>query len=103
MPSVNDRQVGGSHYKDSAHGVCPHCRGEVQMWDWACCLPALAYAATKYIARHRSKGGRQDLEKAKQYIDKIIEQEYPDVVRAASGTYELGGSGASADDSDAPF
>jgi len=32
--------------------------------------------AIKYICRHASKGEAQDLEKAKHYIDMIIERDY---------------------------
>ena len=32
--------------------------------------------AIKYICRHAYKGGKQDLEKAKHYIDMIIERDY---------------------------
>lgn len=31
----------------------------------------------KYISRHRRKNGRADLEKARHYIDLLIEHEYP--------------------------
>ena len=34
--------------------------------------------AIKYICRHVNKGGLQDLEKAKHYIDMIIERDYAD-------------------------
>ena len=34
--------------------------------------------AIKYICRHAHKGGKQDLEKAKHYIDMIIERDYKD-------------------------
>ena len=34
--------------------------------------------AIKYICRHAYKGGKQDLEKAKHYIDMIIERDYKD-------------------------
>ena len=32
----------------------------------------------KYILRHQDKGGKQDLEKAKHFIDMIIERDYRD-------------------------
>ena len=32
--------------------------------------------AIKYICRHAHKGGKEDLEKAKHYIDMIIERDY---------------------------
>ena len=31
---------------------------------------------TKYILRHQNKGGKEDLEKAKHFIDMIIERDY---------------------------
>ena len=34
--------------------------------------------AIKYICRHAYKGGKQDLEIAKHYIDMIIERDYKD-------------------------
>ena len=30
----------------------------------------------KYVCRHQGKGGKEDLEKAKHYIDMIIERDY---------------------------
>ena len=32
----------------------------------------------KYVCRHKGKGGKEDLEKAKHYIDMIIERDYKD-------------------------
>ena len=32
--------------------------------------------AIKYICRHTAKNGKEDLEKAKHYIDMIIERDY---------------------------
>ena len=32
--------------------------------------------AIKYICRHNAKNGKEDLEKAKHYIDMIIERDY---------------------------
>lgn len=60
-----DRQVGGSHYKDLkiqplefivANGL-PFCEGNV----------------IKYVVRWSTKGGLQDLQKAKHYLDLLIE------------------------------
>lgn len=68
--SANDTQIGGKHYKKLA----------IETWDYIT-LNRLGYLegnAIKYITRHRDKNGRIDLEKAKHYIDKIIEVEYPD-------------------------
>lgn len=64
--SANDKQVGGSHYKT----------GGVQHWDIAAKLYGEAHfkcTATKYISRWRAKNGVQDLEKAKHYLEKLIE------------------------------
>lgn len=65
---VNSKQVGGSHYIS-----------EYQHWDWAIDMKIgpIEYAATKYISRwwkkHGPEKGVEDLEKAKHYIQKIIE------------------------------
>lgn len=65
--SALKRQVGGSHYKDFA--IQPieyiHANG----------LGFLEGNALKYLSRYKSKGGVQDLEKAKHYIDLLIELE----------------------------
>lgn len=61
--SVNDKQVGGEHY-----------RSKVQHWDYVE-LNGLRYTegcATKYATRNRKKGHqRQDLEKAIHYVEKV--------------------------------
>jgi hypothetical protein len=44
-------------------------------------LPFAEGNAIKYICRHRHKGEVQDLEKAKHYIDMIIERDYGDHVK----------------------
>jgi hypothetical protein len=63
-------QVGGDHYRSLA----------VQPWDamqaW---MSQEAFGgflignAIKYIARHKAKGGVEDLRKARHYLDKLIE------------------------------
>ena len=65
--SPNDLQVGGDHYKKMA----------IQPWD---VIEANGYdfwegSALSYLMRWRAKGGVADLEKAKHYIDKMIELE----------------------------
>lgn len=68
-PSAFDRQEGGSHYKDMP--IQPvqfiHANG----------IPFLDANVIKYVCRHRAKNGKQDLLKARQYIDMILELEYP--------------------------
>lgn len=69
--AVNSRQVGGSHYRDTA-SVCPQCGGEVQHWDFAAKQGYLEGCITKYITRWRHKNGIQDLEKAQHFLEKLI-------------------------------
>lgn len=65
-----DNQVGGDHYKLS-----------IQPLEFinANNLPFMEGNVVKYVVRHRNKNGKQDLEKAKDYIDKMIEFYYPDM------------------------
>ena len=68
--SAYDKQIGGSHYKNMV----------VQPSEFIN-KNKLLFAegnAIKYICRHKQKGERQDLEKAKHYIDMIIERDYGD-------------------------
>lgn len=61
-------QEGGSHYM--AFAIQPiefiHANG----------IPYIEGNVIKYICRHRSKNGLEDLKKAKHYIDLLIEREY---------------------------
>ena len=69
MSNPYDTQVGGNHYKDM----------KIQPSEFIN-ENKLQFAegnAIKYICRHGSKGQKQDLEKAKHYIDMIIERDYP--------------------------
>ncbi len=63
MPA-NDRQIGGEHYLS-----------EYQPWDFIMQhnIGYLEACIIKYVTRHRSKGGREDLEKALHYADKAID------------------------------
>jgi len=67
VSEANKVQVGGSHYKQH----------KIQIWDaildWN--LGYLEGCVVKYVARFRNKGGIEDLEKARHYIDKLIEVE----------------------------
>ncbi len=58
------KQVGGDHYAT---------RG-LQHWDLcvAADLPYLLSAASKYVARHRAKDGREGLEKAISYLERHL-------------------------------
>jgi hypothetical protein len=67
---ANDEQIGGRHYVTKS----------VQPWEamesW---MSEEAFKGfiwgnvIKYIARWEDKGGKQDLEKARHYLDKLLE------------------------------
>lgn len=64
--SVNNRQVGGDHYKST-----------FQHWDFVQFLN-LAYIPaqiTRYLGRWRKKNGIEDIEKALHYMDKHVQDE----------------------------
>ena len=62
---VNAKQVDGDHYR-----VQP-----IQPWDFIVAnnLGFLEGNIIKYVARYQMKGGLKDLEKAKHYLEKLIE------------------------------
>lgn len=64
--TVNERQVGGSHYSKG---------GSFQHWDIIeeNEIGYLEGCATKYIARYRDKNGAEDLRKSEHYVQKLIE------------------------------
>ena len=64
--SANDEQVDGEHYQT-----------EIQPWDFieANRLTFIEGNIVKYVCRHRQKNGLRDLEKAKHYLEKLIEIE----------------------------
>ena len=66
--SAYKKQIGGSHYKDMVIQPSTFINEN-----------RLLFAegnAIKYICRHNAKNGKEDLEKAKHYIDMIIERDY---------------------------
>lgn len=65
--SALDSQVGGNHYKDLAIQPVEYIHRNGIGYMEGC--------AIKYLTRWRSKGGIQDLEKAKHFIDLLIELE----------------------------
>jgi hypothetical protein len=67
---ARDRQVAGEHYTNKS----------IQPWDamedWMSEEKFLGYLQgniIKYVARCDEKGGKTDLEKARHYLDKLIE------------------------------
>lgn len=66
--SALDQQVSGSHYKDLP--IQP------VEFIYKNNIGYLEGNVIKYICRHRAKNGLADLEKAKHYIELLIELEY---------------------------
>lgn len=62
-----DTQVGGKHYKGM--GIQP------TEYAYKNKLDPFQFNVVKYVTRFRDKAGIQDLEKAKHYIEMLIEQE----------------------------
>jgi len=64
---ANDVQIGGEHYM----------RRAIQPWDYIAAngLGFFEGNIIKYVTRWRSKDGLKDLEKARHYLDKLIEVE----------------------------
>ena len=70
MNDPYDTQVGGNHYQTMKIQPAEFInKNEMKFAEGN---------AIKYICRHINKGGKQDLEKAKHYIDMIIERDYGD-------------------------
>ena len=66
--SALDKQVSGSHYKDLV--IQP-----IQFIH-ANNIPFIEANVIKYICRHKTKNGLADLQKAKHYIELLMELEY---------------------------
>lgn len=68
--AANERQEGGGHYKKLS----------IQCWDYINenQIGYLAGNVIKYVSRYKDKNGLEDLKKAKHYLDKLIESEYPE-------------------------
>lgn len=75
--TANTRQVGGTHYQDAV-GVCPACGAQIQHWDLFARMPYLIGQVCKYTMRFLGKNGKQDLEKARHFLDKLFEVYYPE-------------------------
>lgn len=61
-------QAGGSHYKDLKIQPVEYCHANN--------IPFIEGSVIKYVTRHRSKNGRQDLEKAIHFLQLLIRLEY---------------------------
>jgi hypothetical protein len=73
--SALDIQIGGDHYKTMP----------IQPMEFSMAnnLDACQHTIIKYVSRFRSKGGVQDLHKAKHVIDMLIEFEIQAVAKTA--------------------
>ena len=67
---IYKKQVGGDHYKSMAIQPSEFINKNN--------LPFAEGNAIKYLCRHKQKGQKQDLEKAKHYINMAIERDYGD-------------------------
>ena len=70
MSNPYDKQVGGDHYSKMKIQPAEFVNNNKMLFAEG--------NAIKYICRHINKGGEQDLQKAKHYIDMIIERDYGD-------------------------
>ncbi len=61
-------QVGGGHYKDLVIQPVEYIHKNS--------IPYLEGNVIKYVTRHKSKNGRQDIEKSIHYLNMILEMEY---------------------------
>ena len=66
---VYNKQIGGSHYKKFKIQPSQFVIENELLYPEGCVI--------KYIIRHRSKNGKEDLLKAKHFIDMIIQRDYP--------------------------
>ncbi len=66
-PSAFDTQIGGNHYKQFA----------IQPLEFIVAndLPFVVGNVVKYVVRYKTKGGLEDLKKARHYLDLLIELE----------------------------
>ena len=69
-PRATDKQVGGDHYR----------RMKIQPIEFITAnnLGFCVGNVIKYCCRYKSKNGKEDLLKARHYIDLLIESEYPE-------------------------
>jgi len=66
---VYSKQIGGVHYKKFKIQPSEFVIENELLYPEGCVI--------KYIIRHRLKNGKEDLLKAKHFIDMIIERDYP--------------------------
>jgi len=67
---ASDTQEGGSHYKIMA--IQPAEFSQKNQLNWC------EANVVKYVCRHRSKNGKQDILKAIHYLQLLLEWDYPE-------------------------
>lgn len=67
-----DIQIGGGHYKDLVIQPVEYIHKNS--------IPYLEGNVIKYVTRHKSKNGKQDVEKAIHYLKLILELEYNETI-----------------------
>lgn len=65
---ASDVQIGGDHYKKYAIQPIEFISNNN--------IPYIEANVLKYVLRHKDKNGKEDLLKARHYIDLLIEMEY---------------------------
>ena len=63
-----NKQVGGSHYKDMPIQPVEYAQRNKLNFIEGCVI--------KYVSRHRSKNGAEDIEKAIHFLNLLLELEY---------------------------
>lgn len=73
-PSIGafDTQVGGDNYKKMAIQPAEYCQKNGLHFMESCVI--------KYVSRHRTKNGKQDIDKAIHFLEMLKEMEYPDLL-----------------------
>jgi hypothetical protein len=68
LSTANETQIGGDHYKEKS----------IQPWDYIAAneLGYFEGNIVKYVSRWQNKGGVKDLQKARHYLDKLIELQH---------------------------
>jgi hypothetical protein len=70
MSDIYKKQVGGNHYRNMAIQPSEFINKNN--------LPFAEGNAIKYLCRHKQKNQKEDLLKAKHYIDMAIDRDYPE-------------------------
>ena len=73
MSDIYKKQIGGTHYQSMVIQPSEFINRNN--------IPFAEGNAIKYLCRHKQKNQKQDLLKAKHYIDMAIDRDYPDEVK----------------------